>query len=206
MISIEIRWFLNDPETRKIAIEWFKKIGGKLDNPEVRTDFYLPRSYKNSLGLKFRVFENEPKIEVKEKLDTFEIADAKGIGVVEVWNKWRFSLDVKDKESAEINNGKTEWVRMEKSRLLIKYEMLPDNKFQIVVKNVDSACNVEITDIKIGDKEWWTLGFETFRTDDNYEKSLQSLEVIYKEVMTKEILQLLKLENSYSYPELIDKF
>ena len=205
MKSIEIRWFLNEPETRKIALEWFKKIGGKLDNPEVRTDFYLPRSYGNSVGLKLRTFKNIPKVEVKEKLDTIEMVDAKGIGIVEVWNKWRFTLDAKDETSTEINSEKTEWVKMEKSRSLIKYEILPDNKFQIVDNDVDFACNVEITDIKIGNKDWWTLGFETFRTDDDYEKSLKSLELIYKEVMTKEIVRILKHENSYSYPALIEK-
>ena len=204
MKSIEIRWFLNEPEAKKTALEWFKKIGGKLDNPEVRTDFYLPRSYGNSVGLKLRTFKNIPKVEVKEKLDTIEMVDAKGIGIVEVWNKWRFTLDAKDETSTEINSEKTEWVKMEKSRSLIKYEILPDNKFQIVDNDVDFACNVEITDIKIGDKDWWTLGFETFRTDDNYEKSLKSLEIIYKEVMTKELLQILKPESSYSYPALIE--
>lgn len=204
MKSIEIRWFLSEPETRKIALEWFKKIGGKLDNPEVRTDFYMPRSLKNSMGLKLRIFKNIPKVEIKEKLETIEMADAKGIGIVEVWNKWRFTLDIKDETSAEISGDKSDWVKMEKSRSMIKYEILPDDKFRIVTEEVESACNVEITDIKIGNKDWWTLGFETFRTDDNYEKSLKSLEIIYKEVMTKELLQILKPESSYSYPALIE--
>jgi len=205
MKSIEIRWFLNEPEAKKTAIEWFKKIGGKLDNPEVRTDYYLPRSFGNSIGLKLRTFKNIPKVEIKEKLETIEFPDVKGIGIVEVWNKWRFTLDAKDETSADITEDKSEWVKMEKSRSFIKYEILPDDKFRIVDKEVDSACNLEITDIKIGDKEWWTLGFETFRTDDNYEKSLKSLELIYKEVMTKEIVRILKHENSYSYPALIEK-
>jgi len=205
MISIEIRWFLDEPQKKIIAEKWFKEIGGKLDNPEVRTDFYLPRTFGSSIGVKLRSYKNEPKVEIKEKLKTIEMADAKSIGIVEVWNKWRFALDKNDETSGEITGEKVEWVKMEKSRSLIKYEILSDNKFRIVNEDVDSACNVEITDIKVGDKYWWTLGFETFRADDNYEKSFQNLEIIFREVMTKELLQILKLNNSYSYPGFIEQ-
>lgn len=206
MKSIEIRWFLNEPETRKIALDWFQKIGGKLDNPEVRTDFYLPRTFGSLLGVKLRNYDNEPNVEIKEKLGTIEVPEANGFGIIEKWKKWSFKLIEADKTAEPIISEKVKWVKIEKSRSMIKYQILPDNTEKIIPAKdkVDSACNVEITDIKIGGKSLWTLGFEAFREDDDEQKILENFKMIYSKYMTKELLTVLKPENSYSYPKLIE--
>lgn len=200
MKSIELRWFFDDSETRKIALNWFKSIGGSLENPEVRTDYYLPKTFGILFGAKVRNYNNKPQIEIKEKLNTIEIAGLTGIGKVEVWNKWGFILDQSDKESKKIIENKSGWIKMEKSRAIVKFDILPENKYRVVNQDVDSVYNVEITNVKIGKNEFWTLGFETFRVDNDYEKSVQSLEIFYKEIMSDEILTKLKVGNCCGYP------
>lgn len=102
-----------------------------------------------------------------------------------------------------LNRNDPNWIKVAKLRFLRKYEIENGG----VVKPVKiqpgpkQGCNVELTQLtKLNDKDidWWTLGFETYGTND--EDIRKGLIQILDEVSTD--LSLLKLDynSSYGYP------
>ncbi len=206
MKSVEVRWFFDNQEEKKISDKWFTDIGGKLYDQEVRTDFYLPRTYKSSLGIKLRNYNNDTNIEIKEKIHGIDLPELSGIGNAEHWNKWSFSLDSADESVRMIVSGKLNWIKINKSRSTVKYEILPENKYRIIDKDVDSACIVELAEIKIKEKSFCTIGFEAFRKDENDNETLGNLNTIFNKIISSELLQILKPENSFGYPGFIERY
>jgi hypothetical protein len=59
---------------------------------------------------------------------------------------------------------------------------------------------VEVTELKISDQLWWSIGFDIFKGKN---KSL--FEIMIKDYFIQDLSLNLNVENSYGYPEWLSK-
>jgi hypothetical protein len=156
--SLEVRWFLDDAETRVPGIRARFDASTLLSG---RVDRYL-FTERDDLGFKVRAEANRPiKVETKyrtEALGEFRLAPNVD-GKVERWTKLSLALD--DPEIAR--EGK--WLALEKSRRLRKFAFEQDAVSEVQVQEqVACGCGAELTELQFrrGDAAiaLWTLGFE----------------------------------------------
>ncbi|MCX6267420.1 MAG: hypothetical protein NTW16_08705 [Bacteroidetes bacterium] len=202
MQSLEIRWFFDGPGSNATLLNWFKESGGKPE-PEKRTDFYFPQSVNGEAGIKVRGgvrfnMEIKGRLEVPGDL----LIDGKSLGKIEKWNKWSEKADA-DIHLTNIVQEKSGWIKIEKTRHLLKYECSADGSCGASYKNrIDDGCNIEITEVNINGKIRWSMGYEAFSTNLDL---MNNFFWPVKATLKGEILRILHPEISFSYYDLIKK-
>lgn len=130
--SAEIRWFTNKPAEEKLT-NWFNANGKHFRDQPVRSDIYLLIKDLKTHGIKMR----EGNLEIKIlRHDWGELSlPGQNIGNANLWCKYSFSLKTSDNDTEEVLEAfagprtiglNSDWIRIDKQRLLIKYEIDPD--------------------------------------------------------------------------------
>jgi hypothetical protein len=157
--TVETRWFgLGRMPAEVLA--WFNTFEGAAEPEPRRLDHYLHLGSNDELGVKIR----EGALDVKKRQHSYGLVHLHRniMGLVEVWSKWRFTLQ--DPESAIVNGrvGPNGWLAVEKERQLRRYQIDSDLAVQIATPQVpsDSSCTLELASVKAGGTAWWTIAFE----------------------------------------------
>ncbi|MDR9404874.1 MAG: hypothetical protein RI580_15710 [Halothece sp. Uz-M2-17] len=144
--TLEMRWFKRG-EIPAVMNQWFKQAcpGEVFGEAETRTDWYLqPIAPCNDLNIKFR----QGRIEVKwreKQLTTVDLS-SQGEGIMEQWVKWLCEAE----SLQDFYPQDSAWVAVEKARSQRQWEL-----------SSDAFCNVELTQLKVKDQNWWTFGLES---------------------------------------------
>jgi len=167
-ISAEMRWYWSETVPGEL-IRWFNEstshgcISGGGGEP--RKDSYLLDPMQAQLGMKIR--GKKKGVEIKGLVET--IADGCKVkpfaGQIEIWTKWTTeALSFDDKKL----------IIVDKFRRLRKFDTSCTNIFEICLDKDEQpkgsanspnvGCNVELTTIRIENRRWATLGFESFGT------------------------------------------
>jgi hypothetical protein len=169
--TAEVRWILPGQPDAATA-RWFGRYPAGM---ETREDAYLLYPALRGLSVKLR---GGSLLEVKEYKGSLGILDAAGYarGRIELWRKWSFPFGA----LGPGNTGpgwtvvhKRRWIsRFRQHRGRLKTEIpLPGD---VAERAVESACAVELTEIRSGDETWWSLGFEATGPVDGLRGTLQA--------------------------------
>lgn len=196
--TIEVRWFLRDKAPVELR-RWFER-GDIAPTEEVREDWYLYSTDNSSLGIKLR----EANLEIKQRLRKAGIHQfAQDVqGQVETWVKWEFSLDSENCDLPQLNQSDGFWVLVKKERFSKYYSITVDSIELIEVPaQVGQGCTLELTELRVWDQSWHSLGLETFGDVDRPEATPKR---VMQHVLTDSHL-ILQASDSFGYPEWLQK-
>ena len=96
-------------------------------------------------------------------------------------------------------------VRKNSIRTQSKYIITKDEQVSVLsnAEYSENICNVELTNILVRDKKWWSLGFEAYSDKGSL---LENLILVVREVLSDKKLLSFKADNSFGYPQWIDLF
>jgi hypothetical protein len=181
LITVELRWFYRGTIPTEIE-RWFNQdsLGGQMESPENREDWYLYLPNCDRLGIKLR----QGKLEIKWRQAELKVLHFGDLvqGKAEKWAKWT----CEDPTSkcfipAEVA-GKESWLSVKKERSQRVYQ----------------DCAVELTQLDINGKDWWSLAFEATGEDD---KLMDKLETVASQVFQSYRGSELRSQDSYAYPK-----
>jgi hypothetical protein len=150
--SLEVRWIF--PGQLETAVtRWFGRFPA---GTESREDTYLLDPPLPGLSVKVRgggalevkVFRGSPGM--------LEVA-GRARGQVESWQKWSFPFRPFSQHSA----GPAGWRPVRKRRRISRFSSARGQLVALAAGLGDEPrCEVELTEIRTGGQDWWTLGFE----------------------------------------------
>ena len=164
--SLEVRWIF--PGQLEAAVAgWFGRFPA---GAESREDSYLLDPQLPGLSVKVRgggalevkVYRGSPGI--------LEVA-SRARGRLEFWQKWSFPFSPLRQDSGEAAS----WRPVAKRRRISRFSRASG---QIVARapgpGQQPRCEVELTEIRTGSQDWWTLGFEATGPADLLHSELQA--------------------------------
>ncbi|MGE5656653.1 MAG: hypothetical protein ACM37W_08560 [Actinomycetota bacterium] len=199
-VSAELRWFSSGTLPKAIA-QWFEQdsLGGYLSPPEEREDLYLLIPSCDYLGVKVR----QKGLEVKWRQAQLNPARYGNHweGKAEKWLKW-VCADTFTPISPEIV-ATGQWISVKKKRWQRLYQVSPEGLTPVPVEApIPQGCSVEITQLSMNQKAWWSLAFEAF----GHENSLMdSLEMVANWASKSYQGPKLKADHAYSYPSWLNQ-
>ena len=197
--TVEVRWFYKGSESNDNYSKVFKNVPQFEEQP-ARVDHYHCFTSKGSMGIKIR----EGRIEMKNRFRDYGIVlfNRQVEGKVECWHKWSFEINQTDSNYQKALDSNTSWVSVKKERKLCKYKITKDKQVIVLPKSEYSknACNLELTNISIRGKQWWSLGFEAYGDECSL---YENLILVVKKIFSYEKLPHLKANDSYSYAKLL---
>jgi len=195
--SAEIRWFfegripIHIPEILEEA---------RLDISENRTDHYLLVLGCDNIGIKIR----NSRLEIKRRRDVqpYCISKLNISGNIEWWERWEWNdkTTCNDIEQLVFKDDKNPWIRVDKKRWQKKFNIRDNDLIPIPSRVLYSDLAMEITELKVNRKLWWTIGFDSF-TDHNhsfFDKLIETCLALHIEVD-------LKKEWSFGYPRWLSR-
>ncbi len=198
LTSAELRWFSRGTLPTEIS-RWFEldDFGDRLAPPEEREDLYLYSEGCDYLGIKLR----QGRLEVKwrqAELGSVIFGD-RVEGKAEKWGKWLCEDPTAKSFQPATVVGEKAWVGIKKVRSHRQYQVLPDKSLIAVpvAEPIDQGCTVELTELSVGGKAWWSLAFEAFGKDDCLMLHLQT---VASYVFKTDSGPKLAVEDSYAYP------
>jgi hypothetical protein len=194
--SCEMRWFFLGaaPEQAKI---WFGTADAQKEGS--RRDSYLIFPGCAVIGFKLR---NGGKLEIKAlHSPPSTIEPVKGIiGKVDRWVRWSPEFELTGGLKHAIRHG-SRWVDIDKTRWLRTYEFHDGSPREVGGKERPSeGCNVELTELRLENGVWWTVGFEAFGPSTKLEDHLRATLEEFFSSRREEALKSLSEANSMSYP------
>jgi hypothetical protein len=151
--SLEVRWiFPGQPEAAVAG--WFGRFPARVES---RQDTYLLDPRLPGLSVKIR---GGGALEVKMYRGTPGILEvtARARGRLESWQKWSFPFSPLSSGSSGDLAG---WRTVRKRRRISQFSSATG---QIVARSPglgdEPGCEVELTEVRTGGQDWWTLGFE----------------------------------------------
>ena len=167
--TLEVRWFApgHPPDA---LIRRFDHLGAP--GPESRTDTYLWLPGTDALGVKLRDGGQafELKLRQHEFGETKLAADA--AGNLERWQKWSFPIADMACRAAALGLPGESLIDVEKNRLLLTYRLARDGSLSAVEERAGDGCSAELTRLVLRRREWWSLGFEAFGSQDRLADAL----------------------------------
>jgi len=180
LTTLEMRWFKEGTIPSKIR-QWFAHDcpGKLLEEQQIRTDWYFkPIAPCDYLNLKLR----EGRLEIKWREAQLAQIDCGWQGTVEQWVKWLCQQDsIQEIGKEQGSQQDTPWVAVEKTRSQRQF-----------VLSLDTCCNLELTQLRVRNQYWWSMGFESTG-------NLESLHAIAREV-SETYPEPLTEEEAFAYP------
>jgi hypothetical protein len=164
--SLEVRWIFPGPLETTVA-EWFGRFPARTES---REDTYLLDPQLPGLSVKVRGGE---ALEVKVYHGSPGVLDLPGRarGRLESWQKWSFPFSPLRPGSADPPG----WRPVRKRRRISRFSLASR---QIVARapglGQQPRCEVELTEVHTGGRDWWTLGFEATGPADLLRSELQA--------------------------------
>ncbi len=197
--TTELRWFCQGPLPDTVE-RWFQQdCPGESPEPlEEREDLYLLTAGCEHLSAKLR----QEKLEIKwrgAELGALQLAK-ESEGQAEEWLKWICADLTAERIVPEAIVATGPWVKVAKARSQRKYQVFPDQSLAVVPVNqsIDQGCTVELTQLKITGKSWWSIAFEASGKANNLRGTLQP---VARWVLTTYPGPKLRLRDSYAYPK-----
>jgi hypothetical protein len=150
--TIEVRWILLG-QLDAAATGWLGRFPGSMES---REDAYLIDPVLRGLSVKIRAGQ---MLEVKQYDGSPGILDTAGRarGRLESWRKWSFPFGPLGPNGA----GTPGWTVVQKRRRMSRFRLARGRLMAGAQQRAtESACTVDLTEIRVGDEAWWTLGFE----------------------------------------------
>jgi hypothetical protein len=164
--SLEVRWIFPGPLETTVA-GWFGRFPARTES---REDTYLLDPQLPGLSVKVRGGE---ALEVKVYHGSPGVLDLPGRarGRLESWQKWSFPFSPLRPGSADPPG----WRPVRKRRRISRFSLASR---QIVARapglGQEPRCEVELTEVHTGGRDWWTLGFEATGPADLLRSELQA--------------------------------
>jgi hypothetical protein len=160
-VSLEVRWIF--PGRLPAAMtEWFDRFPASTESQQ---DTYLLDPHLPGLSVKIR---GGTAFEVKAYLGSPGILNAgrRARGRLESWQKWSFP--VASPGAATIappgtaSGGRADWVLVRKQRRISRFPLAGGQAHAVAALPGEApGCAVELTEARLREEAWWTLGFET---------------------------------------------
>ncbi len=150
--SLEVRWIFRGQLAAAVA-GWFGQFPAETES---REDFYLLDPELPGLSVKLR---GGQALEVKVHRRSAGILEVAGRarGRVESWQKWSFPFSPLRQHSGDPAG----WKPVRKSRQISRFSLAGG---QVVAGGPgpghQARCGVELTEVRVGGQDWWSLGFE----------------------------------------------
>jgi hypothetical protein len=197
---MEVRWFCEGTVSSEVW-EWFQQGEQEPEEQATRIDYYLRLPNTDFLGIKLR----EGKIEIKQRHCQHGVIHfhKRIAGMVEHWRKWSFELAKVNDELPSIVTPASLWIGVSKRRKLRKYR-LTANKVVVAAsaqEHPDQGCGMELTNISVEGKDWWSLGFEAFGDEAILQETLL---LVAKQVLAVSEPPILNATDSCSYPKWLE--
>lgn len=194
--TIEIRWFCEGTIPPQV-LEWFRRGEQNSEEQPHRTDYYFHPTEGDSLGIKLR----EGRIEIKQRhRQNGAVHLYEGVaGTVEHWRKWSFELVRTHHSLSNIVVPDVSWIGVKKKRRLRRYRLADDGKIVAVAtsERPGQECALELTQINVEGREWWTVGFETFGSKAAVQEKL----LLVAQQVFAVAPPTLAAKDSYGYPK-----
>jgi hypothetical protein len=148
--SLEVRWIFPGQLDTAMA-EWLGRFPGQ---PESREDTYLVRPRMRGLSVKVRAGQ---ALEVKVYRGSPGILEVgRARGRLQYWQKWSFPFRPLSQDSSPAG-----WQPVTKTRRLSRFT-LAGRPVRVTAPGpaTGPACTVELTEVRLRGKAWWSLGFE----------------------------------------------
>jgi hypothetical protein len=165
--SLEVRWIFPGRLETAVA-EWFGRFPARV---EAREDVYLYPVDPRSSGLSVKV-RGGGALEVKLYRGSPGILEVAGraLGRMESWQKWSFPFS-----PLGLGGDPVGWRPVRKRRRISRF---PPANEQIVAGAAglgrEPRCEVELTEVCTGGRNWWTLGFEAIGPGDLLRSELKA--------------------------------
>jgi hypothetical protein len=150
--SLEVRWIFPGQLEAAVA-RWFGRYPAAMESQE---DAYLLDPHLRGLSVKIR---GGGALEVKMYRGSQGTLDVEGRahGHMESWQKWSFPF-------APLSQGSsrpTGWRLVRKRRRISRF-MVVGGRGQVGLPRLgeEAGCAVELTEVHLDGRAWWTLGFE----------------------------------------------
>lgn len=164
--TLEMRWFKQGDIPTSVR-EWFEK--DCMGNGESRTDWYLiPIAPCDYLNIKFR--QGRLEIKWREKQYPTVNLNSQWQGIMEAWVKWLCEAESMEGFLPQ-HQG---WVAVEKAR----------SQRQIVL-SPEACCNLELTQLRVKNQPWWTVGLESTGDEESLSAIAQQLSQTCPETLTE---------------------
>ena len=163
--SLEVRWIFPGQLTAAVA-RWFGRFPARVES---REDTYLLDPPLPGLSVKVRgggalevkVFHGSPGM--------LEVA-GRARGQMESWQKWSFPFRPLSQHRA----GPAGWRPVRKRRRISRVASAGGQTVALAAGQGDErGCEVELTEVRTGGQDWWTLGFEATGPADLLRSQLQ---------------------------------
>ncbi|HEY6535545.1 MAG TPA: hypothetical protein VIY08_07075 [Candidatus Nitrosocosmicus sp.] len=196
--SIELRWFFKGVIPKNVTKFCNLSFKCKI---EYRTDYYLELKNCNNLGIKLR----DKRLEIKwrqNRYDIIKLFNQNISGNIESWVRWEWVDGTSYNDIIKFMDIHTDspLIKVDKKRSQKKFIVKDSILEEIHCDQRDFDCALEVTELKINDQIWWSVGFDIFKGED---KTL--FEVMIKDHSIQDLLLKFEVENSYGYPEWISK-
>lgn len=200
MLTTELRWIYQGTPPEKIT-HWFQYDcpGEYIGTPQTREDLYLYTPDSDYLNIKLR----QERLEIKWRQVE--------LGVVSFGSSWEGNLEKWDKcicedLSARIPaNAATTgtWVSIKKTRTQRTYQFIPGQSIKSVPvdRQIPQGCNIELTQLTLEDRDWWSFGLEAFGEESTLIENLQSTARLVSRSYPAEFQ--LSVGDSFAYPKLL---
>ncbi len=195
--SIELRWFFKGAIPEDFVKFCNLSFKCKI---EYRIDYYLELNC-NYLGIKLR----DKRLEIKWRKnsnDIIRLLNQNISGNIESWVRWEWTDESSYKDIIKFMdiNDYSPFIKIYKKRFQKKFIVRNTTLEEIHFDQRIFDCAVEVTELKINDQLWWSIGFDIFKGKN---KSL--FEIMIKDYFVQDLSLNLNVENSYGYPEWLSK-
>jgi hypothetical protein len=150
--SLELRWIF--PGQMETAVTgWFGQFPASTES---REDAYLLDPRLGGLSLKIR---GGGSLEVKAYCGSPGILEVAGRarGLMQSWQKWSFPLSLLQAGRGDLAG----WRRVRKQRRVHRFALTGGQTGAYASgPSREPGCAVELTEIRAGGQDWWSLGFE----------------------------------------------
>jgi len=164
--SLEVRWIFPGQLEAAVA-EWFGRFPAETES---REDLYLLDPQWRGLSVKVR---GGSALEVKAYRGSPGILEVAGRarGRMETWHKWSFPFSPLSPGGGDPPG----WQPLRKRRRISRF---PLDTGPVAARGPrpgeQPGCAVELTEIRTGGQDWWTLGFEATGPADLLRSELQA--------------------------------
>lgn len=163
--TAEVRWILPGQLDAAVA-GWFGRFPAAMDS---REDAYLVHPVLRGLAVKIRAGQ---MLEVKRYHGSLGILDAAGRarGRIECWRKWSFPFGPLGPNDA----GPPGWTVVHKRRRMSRFRLVGGRLMADAAERATGPeCGVELTEVRSGGENWWSLGFEATGPADLLRNTLE---------------------------------
>jgi hypothetical protein len=150
--SLEVRWIFPGRPTAAMT-DWYRRFPAETLAIE---DIYLLDPHLPGLSVKVR---GGWALEVKLYHGSPGLLDVVGRvrGRLESWQKWSFPCD----SPSEVSADPAGWRPVSEQRRISRFSLAGgSNRVRLTRQGEQTACAVELTEIRTSGEAWWTLGLE----------------------------------------------